>query len=196
MLGPLALRQWLQARSRHLCESVQFRSFYLQAGGLGSKSRWWLSEAIQRAEAAAATPAREADGFAPCAQGPSWKLGQMTLPTPGGPVQSIPSHRPQTCPAQPFRRSAPPGPWEDRAWLQTPQLGGGSNLQLPACLMLPAAGPQGGPQATVAPPPLALAMLPGKARAHQTPSPGAPGCLGIWAGPAPTLHLGERQLIL
>lgn len=112
----------------------------------------------------------------------------------GGPALSIPGHRPQTCPAQPFSEVLPlaPGktePGSRHKWGRVQP----SILSLPYA---PCSWAPGRSSTHNRPPPLALAMLPGKARAHQTPSPGALGCLGIWAGPAPTLHLGERQLIL
>lgn len=64
---------------------------------------WWLSEETQRAEAAVATPARETAVFAPCAQGPSCKLRQRTLPTPGGSSAEHPRPPPADLPGPAFQ---------------------------------------------------------------------------------------------
>lgn len=66
---------------------------------------------------------------------------------------------------------------------------------------------QRGSQVTQVPSPLALDVLPGNARAQRTSSPGVLGRLvstgqalhtshQAGGGPAPTLHLGELQLVL
>lgn len=70
-------------RSQHFCKSVLL-SFCLQAGGLGKQVRGGICR-------------RDRDGLAPHPQCPG--LGQVTLPTSGGPSLSSPGHCPQICQA-------------------------------------------------------------------------------------------------
>lgn len=95
-----------RTRSWHLCKSVQFVGFYLQAGGLRKQVRGdGLQEKFRRAEEVVATlaPPNRQRSSASCARGPSLEAGRDGSADPSGEsALSPPSHCPQTCLTQPW----------------------------------------------------------------------------------------------
>lgn len=172
-----------------VCESAQFMSFYLQAGGLGSKSR--VVAVRRNSEPGRQQPLLPRDRWV-CSLCPGPQLEAQTDDF-ANPREGLSLSTPSHCLAQPFRRGTPSGPLGRQSLALDITTGVGSTLQLPSLPHAPwQPRPPEGFSTHTSSISFGTGQASGKCQGPPDALPRSTGGLGVYLG-RPCTHIAPRR---